>query len=200
MVSELLTRFCNQLLYKSVLVENIPEQVDPKEFLEKIFPKLGTINSIKPQTKTGAWYVNFEDLKSASEAQRVLNGAKVEGREAKLVVTGLPKHKRGKAGGPKIQPKQVHVGNIGPGVDKERIRNVFGAFGEVVKVDLKASKKRRFAFVIYSDASGATNALEAKGGLDGNEAFKGAVVSSAIRHPSRNKLGAKTAQSAKRTD
>jgi len=157
------------------------------EDLERIFSEFGPIISathIKdredPTRKRGFGFVSFVNLDSAEAAAAALNGENVEGRVLRVdFASNKPPVRRENNGerrnsnsySRRDDGSRVYVGNLDYGTDDDTLSEIFSEFGEVISCQHMTdrddpSRKRGFAFVTFTSADEANEAVENLDGLE----------------------------------
>jgi len=180
----------------AVVVSNISPQLD-ETHLRELFECCGTIKSIHMGVlEPRICIVRFEDAAHA-KAAALLSGTPLGDRELKVSLKYTDDdedlahydpaelYEQGSAGAKRRQEeiaRTVYVGNIGPDVGDDALRNFFAKSGTVALVKLagdSAGKGARFAFVEFTTLDGAQLAL----GLNGQTLLNSVVKVGKANNP-----------------
>ncbi|KAG6851023.1 Protein phosphatase PP2A regulatory subunit B [Arthromyces matolae] len=162
--------------YTNLFVKNVDEEVTQEEF-ENLFSKYGTITSavlsVDEEGKgKGFGFVNFENHEEAQKAVEELNDSDFKGK--KLFVARAQKKaerqeelrksyeqtRMEKLG--KYQGVNLYIKNLEDGIDDEKLRAEFEAFGTVTSCRVMRDDKgvsKGFGFVCFSSTDEATKAV-----------------------------------------
>jgi len=152
----------------NIFVKNLDPSVDSRVLYET-FTMFGNIISCKVSLDStgmsrGYGFVQYESEDAAKQAIERVNGQTIGGRQ---VYVG-PFIKRDKHEDSQGGEVSVHIRNIPPTWDDEKVVEIFREFGEVVfSLVLNDSRSdRRYGFVNFKDAEAAAKAIEALHGKD----------------------------------
>ncbi|KAJ3677294.1 hypothetical protein LUZ60_003018 [Juncus effusus] len=153
----------------NIFIKNLDKAIDHKA-LQDTFSVFGTILSCKValdssgQSK-GYGFVQFETQESAQSAIDKLNGMLVNDKPV-FVGPFLRKQDRENSS-EKTKFNNVFVKNLGEGVTKEELTEVFGKYGAITSAVVmcdEEGKSRCFGFVNFENAEDAAEAVEALNG------------------------------------
>eukprot|EP01059_Diplonema_ambulator_P014045 TRINITY_DN24867_c0_g1_i2.p1 TRINITY_DN24867_c0_g1~~TRINITY_DN24867_c0_g1_i2.p1 ORF type:complete len:352 (+),score=73.88 TRINITY_DN24867_c0_g1_i2:63-1058(+) len=151
---------------RNLIVNHLPADVT-EEHLKEMFSEVGEVESAKLvlNRNTGAslkyGFVVFKDKAHVPKAIKEMNGKKVGSpalalRVAYAAAPGQPKGMEGKC-------ENVYVAGFGTALTKERLREIFSEFGEVLDAKILDPKEKKFskgvAFVKYTSAAEAESAI-----------------------------------------
>uniref|UniRef100_A0A3P9H2R1 Heterogeneous nuclear ribonucleoprotein D0-like n=1 Tax=Oryzias latipes TaxID=8090 RepID=A0A3P9H2R1_ORYLA len=134
-----------------------------KKDLKDYFAKFGEVVDctlkLDPMTgrSRGFGFVLFKDAESvekvASQKEHKLNGKVIDPKKAKAMKSKEP-------------VKKVFVGGLSPDTPEEKVREYFGAFGEVESIELpmenKTNKRRGFCFITFKEEEAVKKVMEKK--------------------------------------
>lgn len=162
--------------FKNVYVNNLPGAFT-EEDLDKMFQQYGQITSRK-MGKVGAnglrfGFVCFEDTESAHRAVSALHNSNVDGKEIlvaraqkkqeRLNTLRLEYENRKREIATKFKGVNLYVKNLDDGIDEEKLKEAFSAFGSITSVHVMRDHDKRvskgFGFVTFSSADEATKAV-----------------------------------------
>ncbi|EER04738.1 polyadenylate-binding protein, putative [Perkinsus marinus ATCC 50983] len=152
----------------NVYVKNLDRNIDNKALYDT-FSLFGNILSCKvaltPDGKSrGFGFVHFESDESAEAAIAKLNGMQIG--EKTVYVAPFKKTAERNDGTPK-NFTNVYIKHIPASWNEEKIKEEFGAFGEITSLAVQTDPKgRRFAFVNYAEFEQARAAVEEMDGKD----------------------------------
>ena len=177
----------------TVYVTNYPPAADDK-YIRGIFKDCGEILSIRwPSLKVNTHrrfcYVSFRDRDAASAATKK-DGKMLEGRYRLLAKYSDPGHKKSREGA-LAEGREVHVTNLDRGASESELREVFGKYGTVTRVNIPLNMgghNRGFAFLDFETKDQAEKAVSQLN----NTKFRSQILRVDISKESKIKPSAKT--------
>jgi len=164
----------NKFRFTNVYVKNLP--VIPKEQLEEIFGKYGTVTSSMISQTAGTdkvfAFVNFATPEMAAAAVEATNGMKIQDKEL-YVVRAQKKEEREKELRERFEMLRVerqrknagtnlYVKNLSDDMAEDKLREEFGTFGDITSVKIMSDatgKSKGFGFVCFGSSEEATKAV-----------------------------------------
>ncbi|KAL3082809.1 hypothetical protein niasHS_010611 [Heterodera schachtii] len=151
----------------NIFIKNLDKDIDTKNFFST-FSAFGRILSCKVATDSdgkskGYGFIHYASEDDANKAIGKINGIHVDG---KTVFAGkfIPRCAREKQfGNASNRYTNVYVKNFGDLLDTEKIKEVFGKFGEITSAKVMEDadgKPRGFGFVNYLEHENAAKAVE----------------------------------------
>lgn len=149
----------------TVYVANYPPAADEK-FITDLFKDCGEILSIRwPSLKVNTHrrfcYISFRDRDASAKAV-AKEGTLVEGKYRLLAKYSDPSRKKRREGAI-AEGREVHVSNLDQSTTEDQLREVFGKFGTVTRVNIPqsmAGHNRGFAFLDFETKEQAARAAQ----------------------------------------
>lgn len=165
--------------FTNVFVKNLSDDVKDDEELKKMFSEYGTILSAKLASEEGEngkskgfGFVAFETAEAAEKACEEMNGKEIDGktlyvgRAQKKAERQLELRKRFEESKAqrlnKYSGVNLYVKNLDDGIDDNRLRQEFQAFGNITSAKVMTDvngRSKGFGFVCFSTAEEATKAV-----------------------------------------
>ena len=177
----------------TVYVANFPPTAD-EAYIRNLFKDCGAIlslrwPSLKVNTHRRFCYISFADRQGSAKAV-AKEGKVLDGKYSLLANYSDPGRKKNREGA-MAEAREVHVSNLDRSLTEEDIRDVFGKFGTVMRVNIPlnmAGKSRGFAFLDFETAEQAASAVE---GLN-NTKLRSQILQVQISKENKVKMSAKS--------
>ncbi|MFH1699362.1 MAG: hypothetical protein ABIE07_02145 [Candidatus Zixiibacteriota bacterium] len=137
-------------------VGNLNYLVDRRQ-LSELFGPFGQIENINIVEGRGFGFVEFKHKAAAAKALEELDGSEFMGRNLRIAEAQPP-----------LKPGQpiskIYVGNLNYSITEDRLRELFGQFGEIISISLVGD--RGIAFIEFETTDGAIEAMDELNGQE----------------------------------
>jgi len=152
---------------RTIWIGNVNPETTESE-LHGAFARFGLVESVKVLPAKSCAFVRFGEIEAAIQAHAVMHGAVVRGQQIR-VGWGKPEPSGADAGPPPC--RNLWIGNVGPEISEEVLRNHFGQFGVIDRVRLMPQKN--CAFINFVSLEAATKSKQhMNGAMIGGRSIK----------------------------
>lgn len=177
----------------TVYIANFPPAADEK-YIRDLFRDCGEILSIRwPSLKVNAHrrfcYLSFFDREASAKAV-AKEGKLLDGKFKLLAKYSNPNRKKSREGAV-AEGREVHISNLDQAASEAEIRDVFGKFGTVQRVNIPqnmAGRNRGFAFLDFETKEQAAKAVEELN----NTKFRSQIIKTEVSKENKVKPTAKS--------